>query len=140
MRAGGGRRRSPRRAAPGDNGAVCPQPLQKMGVNFTVSNRDTVKSSDVLFLAVKPPIIPFILEEVGPDIEPRHIVVSCAAGVSISSIEKVRGVGAGTVRHRPGPVLLLRPLGSCCEGHTSLVLPRIKLVLQPTGCLDHLCL
>lgn len=65
--------------------------LRKMGVNFTVSNKDTVKSSDVLFLAVKPPIIPFILEEVGPDIEARHIVVSCAAGVTISSIEKVRG-------------------------------------------------
>ncbi|NWW30953.1 P5CR1 reductase, partial [Panurus biarmicus] len=62
--------------------------LRKMGVNFTVSNKDTVKSSDVLFLAVKPPIIPFILEEVGPDIEARHIVVSCAAGVTISSIEK----------------------------------------------------
>ncbi|NXA99361.1 P5CR2 reductase, partial [Cnemophilus loriae] len=62
--------------------------VQKMGVNFTVSNKDTVKSSDVLFLAVKPPIIPFILEEVGPDIEARHIVVSCAAGVTISSIEK----------------------------------------------------
>ncbi|XP_074016177.1 pyrroline-5-carboxylate reductase 1, mitochondrial [Numenius arquata] len=62
--------------------------LRKMGVNFTVSNKDTVKSSDVLFLAVKPPIIPFILEEVGPDIEPRHIVVSCAAGVTINSIEK----------------------------------------------------
>lgn len=51
-----------------------------MGVNFTVSNKDTVKSSDVLFLAVKPPIIPFILDEVGPDIEERHTVVSCAAG------------------------------------------------------------
>ncbi|KAJ7425076.1 Pyrroline-5-carboxylate reductase 2 [Willisornis vidua] len=62
--------------------------LRKIGVNFTVSNKDTVKSSDVLFLAVKPPIIPFILEEVGPDIEARHIVVSCAAGVTISSIEK----------------------------------------------------
>ncbi|XP_025939934.1 pyrroline-5-carboxylate reductase 1, mitochondrial isoform X4 [Apteryx rowi] len=62
--------------------------LRKMGVNFTVSNKDTVKSSDVLFLAVKPPIIPFILDEIGPDIEDRHIVVSCAAGVTISSIEK----------------------------------------------------
>ncbi|KAM6344076.1 pyrroline-5-carboxylate reductase 1, mitochondrial isoform 3-T3 [Alca torda] len=75
--------------------------LRKMGVNFTVSNKDTVKSSDVLFLAVKPPIIPFILEEVGPDIEPRHIVVSCAAGVTISSIEKVRG-GRGWAGTRRG--------------------------------------
>lgn len=74
-----------------------------MGVNFTVSNKDTVKNSDVLFLAVKPPIIPFILEEVGPDIEPRHIVVSCAAGVTISSIEKVRGDRAVSWFHSSDP-------------------------------------
>lgn len=92
-RAGGGRGAAPHRAAPGDSGPVPSHPVQKMGVNFTVSNKDTVKNSDVLFLAVKPPIIPFILEEVGPDIEPRHIVVSCAAGVTIGSIEKVRWGG-----------------------------------------------
>uniref|UniRef100_A0A8C6XTH0 Pyrroline-5-carboxylate reductase n=1 Tax=Naja naja TaxID=35670 RepID=A0A8C6XTH0_NAJNA len=62
--------------------------LRKMGVNFTISNKETVKNSDVLFLAVKPPIIPFILDEIGSDIEDRHIVVSCAAGVTINSIEK----------------------------------------------------
>ncbi|XP_032620423.1 pyrroline-5-carboxylate reductase 1, mitochondrial isoform X2 [Chelonoidis abingdonii] len=62
--------------------------LRKIGVNFTISNKETVKNSDVLFLAVKPPIIPFILDEIGSDIENRHIVVSCAAGVTISSIEK----------------------------------------------------
>ncbi|XP_073166455.1 pyrroline-5-carboxylate reductase 1, mitochondrial isoform X1 [Lepidochelys kempii] len=62
--------------------------LRKIGVNFTISNKETVKNSDVLFLAVKPPIIPFILDEIGSDIENRHIVVSCAAGVTIRSIEK----------------------------------------------------
>uniref|UniRef100_A0A8D0GHE0 pyrroline-5-carboxylate reductase n=1 Tax=Sphenodon punctatus TaxID=8508 RepID=A0A8D0GHE0_SPHPU len=62
--------------------------LRKMGVNFTLSNKETFKNSDVLFLAVKPSIIPFILDEIGLDIENRHIVVSCAAGVTISSIEK----------------------------------------------------
>lgn len=60
-----------------------------MGVNLTTSNKETVKRSDVLFLAVKPHIIPFVLDEVGPDIEDRHLIVSCAAGVTISSIEKV---------------------------------------------------
>lgn len=63
--------------------------LQKMGVNLTPHNKETVQHSDVLFLAVKPHIIPFILDEIGADIEARHIVVSCAAGVTISSIEKV---------------------------------------------------
>lgn len=63
--------------------------IQKLGVNFTTSNKETVSKSDVLFLAVKPHIIPFVLDEIGPDIEDRHLIVSCAAGVTISSIEKV---------------------------------------------------
>lgn len=61
-----------------------------MGVNLTSSNKETVSKSDVLFLAVKPHIIPFVLDEIGPDIEDRHLIVSCAAGVTISSIEKVK--------------------------------------------------
>uniref|UniRef100_A0A673K319 Pyrroline-5-carboxylate reductase n=1 Tax=Sinocyclocheilus rhinocerous TaxID=307959 RepID=A0A673K319_9TELE len=64
--------------------------LRKMGVNFTTSNKEAAHKSDVLFLAVKPHIIPFVLDEIGPDIEDRHLIVSCAAGVTISSIEKVR--------------------------------------------------
>lgn len=63
--------------------------MQKMGVSMTTSNKETVNKSDVLFLAVKPHIIPFVLDEIGPDIEDRHLIVSCAAGVTISSIEKV---------------------------------------------------
>uniref|UniRef100_A0A668VV88 pyrroline-5-carboxylate reductase n=1 Tax=Oreochromis aureus TaxID=47969 RepID=A0A668VV88_OREAU len=62
--------------------------LRKMGVNLTTSNKEAVNKSDVLFLAVKPHIIPFVLDEIGPDIEDRHLIVSCAAGVTISSIEK----------------------------------------------------
>ncbi|XP_023366795.1 pyrroline-5-carboxylate reductase 1, mitochondrial isoform X2 [Otolemur garnettii] len=60
----------------------------RLGVNLTPHNKETVRHSDVLFLAVKPHIIPFILDEIGADIQDRHIVVSCAAGVTISSIEK----------------------------------------------------
>ncbi|XP_037350183.1 pyrroline-5-carboxylate reductase 1, mitochondrial isoform X3 [Talpa occidentalis] len=62
--------------------------LRKMGVNLTPHNKETVQHSDVLFLAVKPHIIPFILDEIGADVQARHVVVSCAAGVTISSIEK----------------------------------------------------
>ncbi|XP_024608911.1 pyrroline-5-carboxylate reductase 2 [Neophocaena asiaeorientalis asiaeorientalis] len=62
--------------------------LRKMAVNLTRSKKETVRHSDVLFLAVKPHIIPFILDEIGADVQARHIVVSCAAGVTISSVEK----------------------------------------------------
>ncbi|KAJ0058111.1 hypothetical protein NL108_007381, partial [Boleophthalmus pectinirostris] len=75
--------------------------LRKMGVNVTTSNKETVKKSDVLFLAVKPHIIPFVLDEIGPDIEERHLIVSCAAGVTIGSIEKAR-----KKLHRPSPKVM----------------------------------
>ncbi|XP_005407301.1 PREDICTED: pyrroline-5-carboxylate reductase 1, mitochondrial isoform X4 [Chinchilla lanigera] len=62
--------------------------LRKIGVNLTPHNKETVQHSDVLFLAVKPHIIPFILDEIGANIDDRHLLVSCAAGVTINSIEK----------------------------------------------------
>lgn len=78
----------------------CLSSLQKMGVNLTTSNKETVKRSDILFLAVKPHIIPFVLDEIGPDVEDRHLIVSCAAGVTISSIEKVCEVLHRDIKHR----------------------------------------
>lgn len=77
--------------------------LRKLGVNFTSSNKEAVQKCDVLFLAVKPPIIPFVLDEIAPDIEDRHLVVSCAAGVTISSIEKK----LSTVRQFPKVIRLM---------------------------------
>ncbi|RXN14046.1 pyrroline-5-carboxylate reductase mitochondrial-like protein [Labeo rohita] len=74
--------------------------LRKMGAYFTTSNKETVNKSDVLFLAVKPHIIPFVLDEIGPDIEDRHLIVSCAAGVTISSIEKK------LLQYRPSPKVI----------------------------------
>ncbi|KAG7491191.1 hypothetical protein MATL_G00000300 [Megalops atlanticus] len=95
--------------------------LRKMGVNFTTSNKETVHKSDVLFLAVKPHIIPFVLDEIGPDIEDRHLIVSCAAGVTISSIEKK------LLQHRPAPrdgrllEQLMASVGFCTEVEEDLI-------------------
>ncbi|KAL1005505.1 hypothetical protein UPYG_G00059970 [Umbra pygmaea] len=74
--------------------------IRRMGAQLTTSNKEVVNKSDVLFLAVKPHIIPFVLDEIGPDIEDRHLIVSCAAGVTISSIEKK------LQQHRPYPKVM----------------------------------
>lgn len=95
-------------------------------MNLTSHNKETVHHSDVLFLAVKPHIIPFILDEIGANIEDRHIVVSCAAGVTISSIEKVgaidrphRALGRGVVGGSALRVWLLYLLtGHSSPGHS----------------------
>lgn len=84
----------------------CPHALQKLGVNLTVHNKETVRHSDLLFLAVKPHLVPSVLDELGADIQPLQLVVSCAAGITISSVEKV---GARGGQLGQGPALLANP-------------------------------
>ncbi|XP_076879664.1 pyrroline-5-carboxylate reductase 1b isoform X2 [Brachyhypopomus gauderio] len=110
--------------------------LRKMGVNFTTSNKETTHKSDVLFLAVKPHIIPFVLDEIGPDIEDRHLIVSCAAGVTISSIEKLMAsvgfcteveedlIDAVTGLSGSGPAYAFTALDALADGGVKMGLPR----------------
>ncbi|XP_075942048.1 pyrroline-5-carboxylate reductase 1a isoform X1 [Anarhichas minor] len=97
------------------------QELRELGVNFTTSTKETVSKSDVLFLAVKPHIIPFVLDEIEPDIEDRHLIVSCAAGVTISSIEKK------LQQYRPYPKVMR------CMTNTHTVMVREGATVYATG-------
>ena len=60
-----------------------------MGVKFTADNLKNLQYSKLIILAVKPRIIPFVLDELQPHITDDHVVLSFAAGVNIASIEKV---------------------------------------------------
>jgi len=52
------------------------------------SNAEVLEKSDVVFLAVKPHILPGVLAEVAHATRPDHLFVSVAAGVSTGFIEK----------------------------------------------------
>lgn len=45
-------------------------------MNLTRSNKETERNSNVPFLAVKPHIIPVILDKIGASVPPRHFGVS----------------------------------------------------------------
>ena len=45
------------------------------------------RDADVVVLAVKPGDVPDVLREIGSDVEPRHLVVSVAAGVPLETLE-----------------------------------------------------
>lgn len=49
--------------------------LRKIRMNLTRSNKEIVRNSHVLFLAVKSHIIPFILDKKGAGVPPRHFGV-----------------------------------------------------------------
>ncbi len=66
---------------------------EQHNVNATTDNKKTVGENDIVVFAVKPQTLPDILEDVAPSIGPDTLVISIAAGVTISAI-------AGSVKAR----------------------------------------
>ena len=62
---------------------------KELGCQTSLDNKDAIKHSNVLFLAVKPHILPEVLAEVAPCITSEQLVISVAVAVSRSFIEKV---------------------------------------------------
>lgn len=73
-----------RLAASDPNPAV--RALWTSGATITANNLDVVARSEVLFLAVKPQMLPDLLAEIGPAVTAGHLVVSIAAGVTLATL------------------------------------------------------
>ena len=54
-----------------------------------MDNLEVVSKNEVVYLAVKPYIVPDILKEIAPAIGKHHLIVSVAAGITIDTIEDV---------------------------------------------------
>ncbi|MEP7059269.1 MAG: pyrroline-5-carboxylate reductase [Actinomycetota bacterium] len=70
----------------------------KYGVSATLDNAQAVKSSDVLVLMAKPQDMDALLEQIRDAVEPRHLVVSFAAGIRTSFVEQHLPQGTVVVR------------------------------------------
>ncbi len=64
------------------------------GITAGESNRAVLGACDVLVLAVKPQVVPAVLAELKPALQPRHLVISIAAGVTLETL----AAGLGTER------------------------------------------
>lgn len=74
---------------------------QEMGVAVTHSNQDVIHSSRLVFLAVKPHLIPTVLSSLSEHVTPQHVIVSVAAGVTIATLERVRDSVIAIYTHWP---------------------------------------
>ncbi len=63
--------------------------FQELGIPVTHSNIEVVCGSDVVFVAVKPHLVPPVLNEISQHVTDRHIIVSVAAGVTLATLEEV---------------------------------------------------
>ena len=60
---------------------------KNLGIKIILDNKELVKSSDVVFIAVKPNQVLGVLEEIKSFVSPEKLIVSIAAGVTIKKLE-----------------------------------------------------
>lgn len=102
------------------------EPLRKKhaaaGLHAISSNLEVAKRSKVLWLAVKPDVVPDVLREIGPTVRDSScLVVSIAAGITIGQLEGALPAGCRVVRVMPNLAQLAGEgaAGFACGTHAS---------------------
>lgn len=75
-------------------------------------NAEVVAKSDILFLAVKPQNMAAVLAELKPLLQPGHLVISIAAGITLSTIETGLGAARRVIRVMPNTPCLVNASAS----------------------------
>jgi pyrroline-5-carboxylate reductase len=92
--------------------------LRKLGVRVTRDNNDAVRSAQWIFLAVKPTIIPVVLEEIKQSAQDK-VIVSLAAGVPTATLRTYVG-GASLARIMPNmPIAISKGIIGFFAGNLS---------------------
>lgn len=87
------------------------------GVLTVSSNLDAVREADVIILSVKPQVIHKVLAEISPYIDGGKLVISIAAGITISTIEMALSGKVRIVRVMPNtPALVLAGAAAIAGG------------------------
>jgi len=71
------------------------------GITPHKSNISVVLNSDLIFLAVKPQVMPIVLKEIADSVSQGQILISMAAGYPIKKIEEILGDDKKLVRIMP---------------------------------------
>ena len=64
-------------------------------------NRDAAAAASVVLVGVKPAMVPDLLREIAPVLQPGTVVVSIAAGVTIATFESILGADVPVIRTMP---------------------------------------
>jgi pyrroline-5-carboxylate reductase len=87
------------------------------GVSASHSNLEAAEFADIVVLSVKPQILLKIVEEVKPALTDSKLVISVAAGVTTTSIERKLGGKVSVVRAMPNIAAVVREAATAiCPG------------------------
>ncbi len=70
-------------------------------IPVSTDNRAAVRGADIIFVCVKPQVVEDIIRQIRPNISKRQLIISVAASVHTSEIEKALGSEVPVIRAMP---------------------------------------
>jgi len=90
---------------------------EKLGVPVGTDNLAAVSKADIIFVCVKPQVVQELMEQIRPNVSPDQLVISVAASVPTSQIEKALAGNVAVVRAMPNtPCALGCGMTALCKG------------------------
>jgi pyrroline-5-carboxylate reductase len=87
------------------------------GVSVSTDNLAAARNSDLILLGVKPQTVPEVLAQIRPALTAKKTIISFAASVKTSAIEKAAGVDLAVIRAMPNtPSLVGCGATALCRG------------------------
>ena len=80
---------------------------EKLKVKTVTDNKEVARTSDVLFLAVKPNMYKKVIEEIKSELTREKLIITIAAGITIENMEYWVGEGYKIVRTMPNTPALV---------------------------------
>ena len=108
---------------------LCSEPLEarrsyleeSYGIRTFGDNRLAASDADTILLAVKPQVMDMVLADLKRVVTPEHLVVSIAAGVTVSRIQAGLEKGTRVIRVMPNtPALVQEGAAALCKGSHAL--------------------
>ena len=90
---------------------------EQWGVSVSTDNLAAARNSDLILLGVKPQTVPEVLAQIRPALTAKKTIISFAASVKTSAIEKAAGIDLAVIRAMPNtPSLLGCGATALCRG------------------------
>lgn len=90
------------------------QPLKSLGVQITSDNKEAIRNSDVIIVALKPYNVKEVLEGLKENFEPsRHIIISVVTGIFLNDLSSIVNHGVPIFRAMPNTAIAIQESVTC---------------------------
>jgi len=90
---------------------------KKLGIPVSIDNRAAVRNADIILVCVKPQIVDQVIEQIRPGVTKNQIIISVAASVPTSRIERTLKRAVPVVRAMPNtPCVVGCGMTALCKG------------------------